>query len=105
MDARHWIATAAAGILLVASASPAVAQRASLQATATVVAPVEPPIVTVVATGEAAGALPSLVVDVEQDWGVTVQVGDEPAVVYAEPRALRHDALGSVPVRVTVAAN
>lgn len=104
MRARYCIA-AATGILL-AGANPAVAQRASVQATATVVAPVEAPTVSVVASGNEGGALPSLVMEGDQDWGVTVQVGDGPAVVYAKPWALRDVELRSeVPVRVTVAAN
>lgn len=106
MNARHWMAAAAGGVLLVASASPAVAQRASLRATATVVAPVEPPTVFVIAAGDEAGELPSLAVAFEEGWGVTVQVGEELAEVYVEPRALRQVELRpEVPVRVTVAAN
>ncbi len=104
MKARYWIA--ATTVILLAGANPAVAQRGSIQATATVVAPVEAPTVSVVASGDEGEGLPSLVVDAEREWGVTVQVGDEVPVVYAEPRAMRHVELtAAIPVRVTVAAN
>lgn len=103
MKTRYAVA-AAMGILL-AGASPAAAQRASIQATATVIAPVEAPTVSVVGSTVGGEGLTSLVVAVERDWVVTVQVGDEPAVVYAEPWVLRDlEVAAELPVRVTVAA-
>lgn len=103
MKSRYCVA-AVVGLLL-AGVGPAAGQGASIQATATVVAPVEQPSVRVVASAASGRTLPSLIVEGERRWGVTVQVGAGEPVVYSEAWALRglelrpHD-----PVRVVLAA-